>query len=61
MLNKAQTLALKEIYYRDWGDHPKPSYLEFRRSVSFEPFNGCAMILWLGMCLGIEPDGYVHS
>ena len=61
MLNKAQQLALKEIYYRDWGDHPKPSYLDFRRSVSFPAFMGCAMVVWLGMYLGIEPDGYVHS
>ena len=68
MLTKAQQLALKDIYYRDWGHHPKPSYLDFRRSVTFPAFMGgsylpdrCAMVFWLGMYLGIEPDGYVHS
>jgi hypothetical protein len=35
------------------------TYREFRKTVVGG--SGCVMVPWLGMWLGIEPDGYVHS
>ena len=61
-LTKEQQCAVKRIYSRDWGGYPKPSYLEFRRSVS-QPvlMDDCVIVHWCGMYLGIESDGYTHS
>lgn len=55
-LNKAQQQAL----LRKWQqDNQGVSYLAFRRTVQ-SGFD-CVMVLWCGMWLGIEPDGYTHS
>lgn len=35
------------------------SYLTFRRTIN-QGFD-CLMVPWMGMWLGIEPDGYTHS
>jgi hypothetical protein len=35
------------------------TYREFRKTV--QGGSGCVMVHWMGMWLGIEPDGYVHS
>ncbi len=35
------------------------TYREFRRTV--RPGPDCIMVPWIGMWLGIEPDGYTHS
>jgi|TARA_R110000824_G_scaffold340069_1_gene526582 hypothetical protein len=58
-LTKEQMIALKEVYDREWN---KPdSYLTFRRTVLPEPFGDAAMVPFVNMWLGIEPDGYTHS
>lgn len=39
-----------------------PTYKDFRKTV--QPLfggNGCIMVPWCGMWLGIETDGYCHS
>lgn len=35
------------------------TYRAFRRTV--QPGPGCIMVPFVGMWLGIEPDGYTHS
>ena len=38
------------------------TYREFRRTVEgLFGGNGCIMVKWCGMWLGIEPDGYAHT
>ena len=72
---KAQRAALKRVYdrgpilpylteqERDAGITAVPiTYRQFRRGVC--PLfggDGCIMIQWCGMWLGIETDGYTHS
>ena len=62
---RQQVEALYSIYHRDWHNYPdKPvSYLQFRRGatrpISF--MDGCIMVQFCGMTLGIERDGYAHS
>lgn len=34
-------------------------FAEFMQSIGMGP--DCIMVPWLGMWLGIEPDGYTHS
>lgn len=58
-LNKAQQLALKALYDREW-DKPK-SYLQFRRTVQPSLGKDCIMVKYCGMWLGIESDGYTHT
>ena len=56
-LNKAQSASL----HRKWlQDGQGLTYLQFRRSVR-AAFGDVAMVLWCGMWLGIESDGYTHS
>ena len=58
-LTKAQQIALKRLYDRDWS---KPaSYLAFRRTVRFDFIMDCIMVPWCGIQLGIELNGYTHS
>ncbi len=45
-----------------WPDHTtahRVTYRELRRTVQHGP--GCAMVPWLRMWLGVEPDGHTHS
>ena len=60
-LTRAQRVALLSVYHRDWYSHTKPSYLAWRRSAQRLPCDDCVIVPWLGMWLGIEPDGYTHS
>jgi len=58
-ITKAQRLALKRIYLR--LEFPPP-YKVFRRRV--QPtfcMDGCVMVEFHTMWLGIEKDGYTHS
>jgi len=62
-LTKAQQKAVLNLV---WRDHEKlqvnwtwKSYLAARRKVFLGP--GCVMIVWAGMVVGIEPDGYTHT
>ncbi len=59
-LTRAQRLALHDVYHRDGHRHPKPSYLAWRRTAR-RALDGCVMVPWCDMWLGIEPDGYTHS
>jgi hypothetical protein len=57
-LTKAQQRALLSVYRRT----PLPmSYLGFRRSVVKYLRDGCILVPWCGMWLGIENDGYTHT
>ncbi len=56
---KAQQKALLEVYNRDRS--VERSYLALRRRTHPTYGNGCHMVEWKGMFLGIEPDGHVHS
>ena len=59
VLNKAQAKALKRVYDRD--PSVAKNYRAFRRTAFASTANGCAMVPWKGMWLGIEEDGYTHS
>lgn len=37
------------------------SYLQFRRLAFYSHMNGCWMVPWCNIWLGIEADGHVHS
>ena len=55
-LNREQRVALR----KKWCQNPEGrSYREFRKTV--KPGWDCVMVLWCGMWLGIELDGYTHS
>jgi len=44
------------------ADKPELSYRDFRKLA--RPMicgDGCVLVPWQGMWLGIEPDGYTHS
>lgn len=59
-LTKEQRKAL----YRKWQQaNNDMSYLAFRRSVKRYGFaqEGCVIVFWCNMWLGIETDGYTHS
>lgn len=44
------------------NDQQPLTYRQFRSRVQGTFFmNGCVMVHWCGMWLGIEPDGYTHS
>ena len=58
-LTKEQQVSLK----RKWTqDNQGMSYLKFRRSVgNMIGGDGCVIVHWCNMWLGIETDGYTHS
>ena len=56
---RAQRERLLEIYKRDTNVQQMETYKQFRKRV--EPGLGCIMILWCGMWIGIEKDGYAHT
>jgi len=57
-MNKNQLEAL----HGKWLQHDQgKSFLAFRRTVSRLPLEQCVLVLWCGMYLGIEADGYTHS
>ncbi len=66
-LTRQQREALKRIFDRgqrseNKGQAWQGTYREFRRTV--QPYfggDGCVMVPWCGMWLGIETDGYTHS
>jgi hypothetical protein len=64
-MNKAEQLALAKLYARTCEDLPRHQrpytcYREFRR-LAFYSINGCWMVPFAGMMVGIEADGYTHS
>jgi hypothetical protein len=70
-MNKRQQRALKALFDRgpifhvEVVNHVKlkvvTSYLGFRRSAHYSSLNGCWMVPWAGMWIGIEEDGHTHS
>lgn len=66
-ITRAQREALREIYHRrqtpsyTYGAKTWRGYRKFRSTARPDPMMGCVMVPWLGMWLGIEPDGYTHS
>jgi hypothetical protein len=59
-LNKPQQRAVYRLY--QGNPDGSPSYWHFRHR--FQPMFGepdVAIIVYCGMTVGIEPDGYVHS
>ena len=59
-MTRKQVIALKRIYDRNWKAKPE-SYLAFRRTAYVSHMQGCVMLPWCGMWLGIERDGHTHS
>ena len=54
------TRKQREALYRKWTQSNQGmSYKEFRKTVLMG--YDCIMVLWCGMWLGIETDGYTHS
>lgn len=73
-MTEEQREALRKIYDRGPVPHIDKSPLDgqwvrSKRDATFEEFvatsvlamDGCVMVPWCGMYLGIEKDGYVHS
>lgn len=58
-ITRAQRLALYRKYIHGDLQAKGISYRQFRKTV--EHGHDCIMVLWCGMWLGIEPDGYTHS
>lgn len=63
-LTRPQREAMKRVHARlqhtdRHQTEPVPSYRQFRRTA--QPGPGCVMVPFVGMWLGIEPDGYTHS
>ncbi len=60
---RQQRVALYEVWCRRVWNHSNPlTYREFRKTV--QPLGagqGCILVPWAGMWLGIERDGYTHS
>jgi hypothetical protein len=61
-LTRQQVEALKSVYDRrhDFWEKPK-TYLAFRRTAVNSITQGCVMVPWGNMILGIETDGHTHS
>ena len=57
ILTRPQRVALLKVYRRPADDNwqATTTYRQFRRLVT--PGPGCIMVPWIGMWLGIEPDG----
>ncbi len=74
-VNKAQLHALYRVFCRDKDEQRlyyrnpdktitlrSQTWREFRKSVQGTfLMDGCVMVYWAGMWLGIEKDGYTHS
>jgi hypothetical protein len=64
-LTRKQRVALKKLYDRQSENRRKEqygTYKQFRKTV--HPLiagDGCIMVEWCGMFIGIETDGYTHS
>lgn len=58
---KAQRAALKRVYDRGDTTRLPETYRQFRRRAWMASYDTCIMIVWCGMMLGIEIDGYTHS
>lgn len=44
---------------RDYQLSPQINYRQFRKTVAYG--HDCIMLMWQGIWLGIETDGYTHS
>ena len=68
VLTRDQRIALKKIWTRDTigpdnrNMKTMQTYRDFRRTVQgMIGGQGCVMVPWHGMWLGIETDGHTHS
>ena len=56
------TAAQKNAIYRKWSQNDQDmSYSEFLATVGPGIGDDCVLVLWSGMWLGVETDGYCHS
>lgn len=55
----AQFRALERLYIR--SADKAPNFEQFRERVVTDHLNGCLMVPWCGMYIGIEKDGHTHS
>jgi hypothetical protein len=67
-LTKEQNSALLQIWERtteppsdQFGTHKYRDFQHFKDNVSAAFNDGCVMIGWQGMMLGIEANGHTHS
>jgi len=57
--DKAVTLLWKRS--KEFDRPSRLSLQQFRGTVQEDKLNGCLMVHWAGMWMGIERDGYTHS
>ena len=58
-ITKKQQVSLARKWHQD---SQGMTYLQFRRTIQPTFGNdGCIMVAWCGMFLGMETDGYCHS
>jgi len=56
------TTAQENALHRKWlRSDQNMTYPEFLDTVKPLPFDDCVIVLWSGMWLGVETDGYCHS
>jgi hypothetical protein len=63
-ITRQQKEALRAVYLRTvpTGDEASMrGYRAFRRTASVSHMDGCIMVPFCNMWLGIEEDGYTHS
>ena len=59
---RAQREQLWKLYKRqNWIKQHRQSYYEFRKTVVSYFSDRCIMVVWCGMVVGIETDGYPHT
>ena len=61
---RAQRVALRDLYLRTVQEKEVPTvqgYRAFRRTATYSHMNGCILVLFANMIIGIENDGYTHS
>jgi hypothetical protein len=59
ILSKEERKAIYKKYKQN-PDNSK-SYKNFRQRVYYDSLNGCLILKWCDMWVGIERDGYTHT
>lgn len=60
--DKDITDAQKQSIYKKWRINDQGmTWPEFLRSARLMPYDGCVIVRWCGMWVGVEKDGYAHT
>ena len=54
---REQRVAMHKL----WSRTNELTYRQWRRTVNNNRLLGCLLVEFVGMTVGIEPDGYTHS